>query len=83
MVEDVTHRRILNGGVSLTDFCFKMMFSGCYLGNQPKVEGEDQLGSSWQQLRQEVIRMETREVAGGRVRSNRRLEIFNVPAAFC
>ena len=36
-----------------------------------------------EQLRQEVIRMETREVAGGRVRSNRHLEIFNVPAAFC
>ena len=47
------------------------------------MEGGDQLGNSWQQLRQEVIRMETREVAGGRVRSNRSLEIFNVPAAFC
>lgn len=53
-----------------------MMFSGCYLGNQPKVEGGDQLENSWQQLRQEVIRMGTREVAGGRVRSNRRLEIL-------
>lgn len=59
------------------------MFSGCYLGSQPKVEGGDQLGNSWQQLRQELIRMETTEVAGGRVRSNRSLEIFNVPAAFC
>ena len=53
-----------------------MMFSGCYLGNRPKVEGGDQLGNSWQQLRQEVIRMETREVAGGRVRSNRRFLLY-------
>ena len=40
------------------------------------MEGGDQLGNSWQQLRQEVIRMETREVAGGRVRSNRRFLMY-------